>query len=162
MRPHEFLRRVGHDAYIIRRPNSRKEERTPIGSWPSKTLRYGNPRVRQLPCEFARATEVNIPWTPCGVPKERVMLIGERLPTNTGVCVFRLQTNLYGLFSSFGGQPYPLIVAFVVFLLAAVAAASLIWRLAQDEHQDRRARASALVRSSYVETGKVGRTSGSP
>ena len=41
--------------------------------------------------------------------------------------------------------PRPLIAAFVVFLLAAVASASLIWRLEQDELQEQRARAASLV-----------------
>jgi PAS domain S-box-containing protein len=39
----------------------------------------------------------------------------------------------------------PLIVAFVVLLLAAVAAASLIWRLEQDDRWEQRARASNLA-----------------
>ncbi|MBE0622415.1 MAG: PAS domain S-box protein [Burkholderiales bacterium] len=39
----------------------------------------------------------------------------------------------------------PHVVAFVVFLLSAVAAASLIWRLDRDELQEQRARANSLV-----------------
>jgi len=42
-------------------------------------------------------------------------------------------------------SPRPLIVAIVVFLLAAVAAASLIWRLERDELQEQRALASNQV-----------------
>ncbi len=41
--------------------------------------------------------------------------------------------------------PRPFLVAFAVFLLAAAAAASLIWRLERDELQEQRARASSLV-----------------